>query len=74
MPESPRWLIKANRLEEAKEVLRRLRADVETPSHELDAPSHFTADAEFDSIVDVVELERKHAKMNNYWNMFWGIG
>ena len=71
MPESPRWLIKAGRLEEAQTILRRLRHIEDGPK---EGGEHAGADAEFDSIVEVVKLEKKHAKMNSYWNMFWGIG
>ncbi|KIY52251.1 general substrate transporter [Fistulina hepatica ATCC 64428] len=65
MPESPRWLLKVGKEEEAKEVLQRLRADDENPAQ---------AESELRDIADVVGLELKHRKMNNYWNMFWGIG
>ncbi|KAK7445732.1 hypothetical protein VKT23_014727 [Stygiomarasmius scandens] len=82
MPESPRWLIKVGRNEEAKVILRRLRADdsVEpgTPSSgsadESGEKGNGAADAEYNSIVEVVRLEKKHGKMNSYWNMFWGRG
>ncbi|KIY67618.1 general substrate transporter [Cylindrobasidium torrendii FP15055 ss-10] len=71
MPESPRWLIKEQRLDEAKAVLRRLR---ESDTDTQEAGKHTSADTEYDSIVEVVQLEKKHSKMNSYWNMFWGIG
>ncbi|KAF8882832.1 general substrate transporter [Infundibulicybe gibba] len=73
MPESPRWLIKVGRTTEAKALLQRLRADVSAIPGD-DSSINSVASREFDSIVEVVELEKKHHAMNNYWNMFWGSG
>ncbi|KAH0580064.1 hypothetical protein H2248_002878 [Termitomyces sp. 'cryptogamus'] len=72
MPESPRYLVKAGRLHEAKELLQRLRAPSDPLSGEKE--EHKQAREEYEAIVDAVQLGRKHASMNNYWNMFWGKG
>ncbi|KIK66531.1 hypothetical protein GYMLUDRAFT_257775 [Collybiopsis luxurians FD-317 M1] len=74
MPESPRYLAKIGRVDEAKEVLRRLRAKDSLEVSANDEKLHHVADAELADIMQVLQLEKKHAKMNNYWNMFWGIG
>ncbi|KAG6846512.1 hypothetical protein H0H93_013476, partial [Arthromyces matolae] len=79
MPESPRFLVKAGRLDEAKELLQRLRA----PAASCTSISEFNekvdhadtqASDEYHAIVEAVDLERKHMDMNSYWNMFWGKG
>ncbi|KAL1673849.1 general substrate transporter [Schizophyllum commune] len=67
MPESPRWLVKVGRVDEARRILEHLR------SEETDPELH-SAEQELAAIVDVVQLEQKHSKMNSYWNMFFSIG
>ncbi|KAH7878369.1 general substrate transporter [Lentinula edodes] len=73
MPESPRYLAKIGRVEDARKILHRLRS---TDDHDnsSDEKLHHVADQELNDILQVISLEKKHAKMNNYWNMFWGIG
>lgn len=73
MPESPRYLAKIGRVEEAKELLRRLRA-IDKSDIATDEKVHHAADSELNDIMQVIELEQKHSKMNSYWNMFWGVG
>ncbi|KIJ61771.1 hypothetical protein HYDPIDRAFT_96054, partial [Hydnomerulius pinastri MD-312] len=67
MPESPRWLMKAGRVDEAKDILARIRADSQQEGESK------SIEAEFNEIHEVVELEKKHAKRTSYWSMFWGI-
>ena len=66
MPESPRWLVKAGREDEARYILGRLRGET---GDDVDK-----AEAEFQDIRNVVELERKTAKQHSYIRMFFGIG
>lgn len=61
MPESPRWLIKVGREEEGRFILGRLRGEGDGQ-----------AEAEFQDIHNIVELERKTASQNSYLAMFFG--
>ncbi|KAL6714369.1 hypothetical protein ACLMJK_007792 [Lecanora helva] len=63
MPESPRWLVKAGHEDQARFILGRLRGEGDG-----------LAEAEFQDIRNIVELERKTSKQSSYFSMFFGIG
>ena len=65
IPESPRWLIKAGRCEEALEIIIKIRGN--------DDPDHPDVQREYREIVTVVGME-KEAESLNYVQMFFGIG
>lgn len=54
MPESPRWLVKVGREEEGRYILGRLRGET--------GADEGRAEAEFQDIRNIVELERKTSK------------
>lgn len=66
MPESPRWLLKVGRAEEARTILGRLRSETGDPEDP-------TAAAEFNDIVAAIALEQEHSKRNSYVSMFFGL-
>ena len=65
VPESPRWLVKAGRPDEALEIIAKLRGNGDA--------EHPDAQKEYREIVTVVEEESQYAK-TNYFKMFFGIG
>jgi hypothetical protein len=65
-PESPRWLCKVGRDEEALFVLRRLRGTTGDDAGK--------AETELRDIQNVVELEAQTTHQNSYYHMFFGIG
>ncbi|EJD04843.1 general substrate transporter [Fomitiporia mediterranea MF3/22] len=66
MPESPRWLAKVGRTDEALTILGNLRANGNK--------SDPVVESEFGDILEVVQLEKENAGRSSYWSMFWGLG
>lgn len=65
VPESPRWLVKVGRADEAREIISLIRGDGD--------PEHPDALREYSEIIHVVELEKEHGDAN-YLKMFLGSG
>lgn len=65
-PESPRWLIKAGRDEEAQFILGRLRGSTGDDAKR--------AELEYQDIRNIVKLESRESKEDSYWHMLFGIG
>ncbi|KAJ8128808.1 hypothetical protein O1611_g4824 [Lasiodiplodia mahajangana] len=65
-PESPRYLVKAGRDEEAQYVLRRLRGST--------GGGLVRANIEYQEIRNVIDKESQESKRTSYMHMFFGIG
>ncbi|KAL1311830.1 hypothetical protein AAFC00_001905 [Neodothiora populina] len=64
-PESPRWLAKVGRTEEARYILGRLRGEEDGGAR---------AQKEFREIENVIALEKDTSDQNSYWKMFFDLG
>ena len=65
MPESPRWLVKAGREDEAHYVLQRLRG--------TKGEDEGKAEAEFNDVVNICNLEKDSSKQSSYIAMLFGL-
>ena len=65
MPESPRWLVKCGRNEEAFEIIAKIRGN--------DDADHPDVQREYQEIVAVMDMERE-SESSSYLKMFLGVG
>lgn len=65
-PESPRYLTKVGRGDEARYIIGRLRGET--------GQDEGKADAEYQDICNIVELEKDTADDQHYYKMLFGIG
>ena len=65
-PESPRWLIKSGRNEEALEIFRKIREDRANVNVEAEIA------AEYEEIVRLVDQDKEHLTRNSLWAMPFG--
>ena len=60
------WLVKVGRIDEARQILANLRADGDVNNEAMIQ--------EFDDILEIAALEKKHHARNTYFSMLFGIG